>query len=371
MLPLQRETDTPCPQLSTPRVTSLLEQLAAQSARLEEPGAWPGDQFRLLAEADVLQWVIPREYGGLEMTPVELTLGYERLAASCLITAFVLTQRNGACQRLAASENESLRQELLPSLGRGERFATVGISHLTTSRQHLRTPAVQIDEAGDDLVLQGTIPWVTGAPFASDILTGGTFPDGRQALVFLPTSARGVSIEQPPNLLAMNASQTCSVGLDKVRLPRRLLVAGPEPGVMQSGARGGTGSLTTSALAIGRAASVIAPLCDQAAQRPELAESSQALVAEWNQLYADLHSTATAGVENRSTEHSSESIRQRANSLVLRASQAGLAASKGAGFVVGHPAERAVREAMFFLVWSCPQPVLSAQLREFACLLES
>ena len=54
-----------------------------------------------------------------------------------------------------------------------------------------------------------------------------------------------------------------------------------------------------------------------------------------------------------------------------RAAQAYLAASKGAGFVVGHPAERAVREAMFFLVWSCPQPVVSAALREFACVIDA
>ena len=67
---------------------------------------------------------------------------------------------------------------------------------------------------------------------------------------------------------------------------------------------------------------------------------------------------------------SSLEIRRRANSLVLRATQAQLAASKGAGFVAGHPAEREVREALFFLVWSCPQPVLSAALREFACLTE-
>jgi hypothetical protein len=40
---------------------------------------------------------------------------------------------------------------------------------------------------------------------------------------------------------------------------------------------------------------------------------------------------------------------------VLRAGQAALTASKGAGFVAGHPAERLVRESMFFLVWSCPQ----------------
>jgi hypothetical protein len=61
-------------------------------------------------------------------------------------------------------------------------------------------------------------------------------------------------------------------------------------------------------------------------------------------------------------------VRESANSLVLRITQAWLAASKGAGFVSGHPAELAVREAMFFLVWSCPRPVVEANLRELSCM---
>jgi hypothetical protein len=61
-----------------------------------------------------------------------------------------------------------------------------------------------------------------------------------------------------------------------------------------------------------------------------------------------------------------ESIRQRANSLVLRATQAALSAAKGTGYVLGHPAGRWCREALFFLVWSCPQPVSAAHLCELA-----
>jgi hypothetical protein len=34
--------------------------------------------------------------------------------------------------------------------------------------------------------------------------------------------------------------------------------------------------------------------------------------------------------------------------------------------VAGHPAERLAREAMFFLVWSCPQAVSSRLLKEFS-----
>jgi alkylation response protein AidB-like acyl-CoA dehydrogenase len=63
---------------------------------------------------------------------------------------------------------------------------------------------------------------------------------------------------------------------------------------------------------------------------------------------------------------SSEMLRQRANSLVLRATQAALGTAKGAGYVQGHPVGRWCREALFFLVWSCPQPVVSANLCELA-----
>ena len=65
---------------------------------------------------------------------------------------------------------------------------------------------------------------------------------------------------------------------------------------------------------------------------------------------------------------SSDDVRARANSLALRAAQAALAAAKGTGYVAGHPAGRWCREALFFLVWSCPQPVMAANLCELAGL---
>jgi hypothetical protein len=61
-----------------------------------------------------------------------------------------------------------------------------------------------------------------------------------------------------------------------------------------------------------------------------------------------------------------DTLRAAANSIVLRASQAALSAAKGTGYVVGHPAGRWCREALFFLVWSCPEGVMSANLCELA-----
>ena len=346
-------------------------QLEAAAPGLDDPSAWPADQFTLLADAGVLKWVIPVEYGGSPATQREMLDGYETLAAACLTTAFVLTQRNGACQRIADSNADELKAKLLPKLAVGELFATVGISHLTTSRQHLQQPAVAASMQGDRVNLSGTVPWVTGAPYADYVVTGGTLEDGRQLLIALPTRLDGVEVESPARLLALNGSQTASVSLKDVTVSSRHILAGPVAGVMQQGRGGGTGSLTTSVLATGLAGRAISRLEQEASARPELQESTAPLRGELDRLRADIRTAAEnpEATPNR-PELSSLEIRRRANSLVLRATQAQLAASKGAGFVAGHPAERAVREALFFLVWSCPQPVLSAALREFACLTE-
>jgi butyryl-CoA dehydrogenase len=61
-------------------------------------------------------------------------------------------------------------------------------------------------------------------------------------------------------------------------------------------------------------------------------------------------------------------VRGQANALVLRLTQAYLTARKGSGFLREDPAQRWARQALFFLVWSCPSPVAQAAIRDLAGL---
>ncbi|MCH5377023.1 MAG: acyl-CoA dehydrogenase, partial [Planctomycetes bacterium] len=101
----------------------------------------------------------------------------------------------------------------------------------------------------------------------------------------------------------------------------------------------------------------------EAEQRNELSDPARALRSDWQQLRDDLLKAADGD-----PVCTNEQLRRRANSLALRATQAALASAKGAGYVLGHPAGRWCREALFFLVWSCPQPVMEANLCDFAGL---
>lgn len=338
-------------------------QLSALSPSLDTRGAWPAEQLSLCAAAGVFEWFLPREWGGQSWSEADILRGYMKLAAACLTTTFVITQRMGAATRIAASDMQHLKMRLLPDLISGRSFATIGISHLTTSRQHVSQPVMTAVETADGFVLDGYSPWVTGGTQAEHVVLGATLPDERQVLVVLPTNLPGVSIDKPPQLVGLSASQTGPVRCHQVHLSREWLLAGPARDIMKQGQGAKTGGLQTSALAVGHSAAAINYLRSEQQSRVNLSDATGALVREREELQTDLLSLAVGIAVCTNDE-----LRSRANSLVLRASQAALAAAKGAGYVAGHPAGRWCREALFFLVWSCPQNVVAANLCELAGL---
>jgi len=343
----------------------VLEQIAQQAAATDQQRLWPAEQLQRLAAAGVTQWEIPEHYGGLPAETTQLSRMFLDVSAACLTTSFVFSQRNAAVQRIVAAENEELKSRLLPGLATGESWATVGISHLSTSRQHLGKPSVSARPEGEGFVLNGFVPWVTGVRHADVLVTGGTLADGRQVLVAIPAETEGLQYGKMAEMLALTASATGNLNLDHVFVEPWQVVAGPVEQVMKSGG-GGTGSLTTSVIATGVAVRAVRALLDEASSRPDLEPEARQFERECDQLVADIMATET-GESELGDQCTPQSIRTRANSLVLRAAQAYLTAAKGSGFVSGHLAERTIRESMFFLVWSCPAPVAQSALREFAC----
>lgn len=346
-----------------PAFDELCRHLAAGADSLDAAGAWPEEQLAQCRELGAFGWFVPEEWGGQGWDDERLIRAFMRLGGVCLATAFVLTQPQGACRRIVASENDSLKERLLPRLARGEVLATVGISHLTTSRRHLTRPMLAARETPSGFVLDGSIPWVTGGDHADYIVTGASCDDGRQILALLPTALSGVTALEPARLVGLSSTHTGEVRCEGVELGAEWLLAGPIENVLSQGKGAGTGGLQTSALALGLSDAALTYFEHEAIKRPDLLAAAENLRAE----HGDLDSQLMAALQGVAV-CSQEELRSRANSLVLRSTQAALTAAKGSGYVVGHPAGRWCREALFFLVWSCPQPVMAAALCELAGL---
>ena len=357
---------------------SLSAQLADASSRLRGAETWPARQLERCAAYDVFSWFVPAREGGQGWSEPDLVRGYLKLSKACLTTAFVITQRTAACTRLVDSPNEPARRRWLADLAAGRAFATVAISHLSTSRRHLARPVLAVRETADGFVLEGYSPWVTGGRSADLLVVGAVDSQGLQSLYAVPRDAPGLVVAPPYDLVALAASQTGQVEFRKVEVPREALLAGPTEQVLKTGRSTGTGGLQTSTLAVGLSDAALEYLEREAQRRAELGDAAAALRAEWTVVRDDLLAIADHTIPDRDSADrsstvrcTSEQLRARANSLVLRATQTALAAAKGTGFVSGHPAGRWCREALFFLVWSCPQVVLASNLCEWAGLEET
>lgn len=363
------------PGLSATDLDRLVALLRNKADETDRAARWPAEQLRACAEAGILQWfgsaddaeATPSAPTSVELAVVLRTLS--RLASGCLTTAFCLTQPAGVVARLAACDNVELRRRLLPDLIAGRTFGSVGIAQLTTSRRHVQPP-MKARETAEGYVLDGTIPWVTGGAYADWIITGAVLDDGRQLLGVLPTKRPGVTVEPAAEMVGLTATHTGPVRCDGVVLEPEWLLAPVVPDVLKYGKGAGTGGLQTSALALGTALAAIEFLADEASRRSDL----EPIVAELREQWAETDRALVAPIENKPDVSPSntakitpnDDLRHRANGLALRCTQAALAAAKGSGYVVGHPAGRWCREALFFLVWSCPQPVVQATLCELA-----
>ena len=279
----------------------------------------------------------------------------------------MITQRTGACKRILGSENISLTKQLLPGLATGASFATLGISHLTTSNRHLSEPILLANETDQGWQLNGTSPWVTGGHAADHIVLGSEVESGGQILLAVPPNLPGVTIGQSNELVALSGSKTGQVSFDQVVVPHDFVLAGPKENVLKRGKSQSTGGLQTSALAIGLASAAVEFVKRESLKpkRSDLLPTADALETQYNELLQRI--LAVAGGDPVCTN---EVLRTDANSFALRATQSALVTAKGAGFVAGHPVGRWCREALFFLVWSCPQIVRDANLCELVGIAE-
>jgi butyryl-CoA dehydrogenase len=347
-----------------------LDALAAGLAEADGPAdfdlVWPDELWKLLDDAGATQWSLAERFGGTACPRTLLVQRYAQLAGASLTAVFILSQHDAGVRRLQASPECEVAVQWLDAIGRGQAFTTVGISHLTTSRRLGAQPVKAVEGAAGSFRLSGTVPWVTAALMADVFVTGAVLDDGRQMLVALPADRPGVMVAPSFPLAALAASCTAEIVLSDVRVDAAELLAGPALDILANPGAVGTAGLETSALALGQARAALLALVALSPERTDLAEPLELLCENWRLYWGQLIAQASGDADAVSPGQ----IRTQANALVIRSTQAYLTARRGTGFLRTEPAQRWARQALFFLVWSCPTPVAQAAIRDLAGLCQ-
>jgi alkylation response protein AidB-like acyl-CoA dehydrogenase len=343
-------------------IAELTRALRQADGPADIAGEWPEALWKILSDSGATRWSIPAEFGGGECPRPLLVQRYAQLAEASLTAVFILSQHDAAIRRLTSSADRPIARRWLAAIVEGA-IATVGISQLTTSRRLGAKSLLATALDGGRFRLDGGMPWVTAAERADVIVTGGFLEDDRQVLLALPTDRPGVVVKPAFDLAALQASRTAEVVLKGVEIDESDILFGPTPEISSQPGLVGTAGLETSALALGQSAAAIGGLADALAiGRDDLADPIDVLAESWRQSW-DLLMTCARG---EGDPDSPGRLRTQANALALRTTQAYLTARKGSGFLRSEPAQRWARQALFFLVWSCPSPIAQAAIRDLA-----
>ncbi|WP_165063642.1 acyl-CoA dehydrogenase family protein [Paludisphaera rhizosphaerae] len=344
------------------QIVALTNALRAADGPADLAGDWPETLWNLLRDAGVMRWSVPAEFGGDECPRPLLVQRYARLAEASLTAVFILSQHDAAVRRLLTVADRPRAADWLRSIAEGLTMATVGISQLTTSRRLGARPMTATALGDGRYRLDGAMPWVTGAERADVFITGALLEDDRQMLIALAGDRPGLTVKPAFDLAALQASRTAEVLVEGVEIDADDVLMGPTNEIATQPGAVGTAGLETSALALGQAAAALDALGKLKAERADLVEPVELLDENWSQAWETLMACARG---DRDAAASAE-LRAQANGLALKTTQAFLTARRGSGFLRTDPAQRWARQALFFLVWSCPSPVAQAAIRELA-----
>ncbi|HMA34515.1 MAG TPA: acyl-CoA dehydrogenase family protein [Chloroflexia bacterium] len=230
---------TPNPQPPTPALDlpGLTQVLRAAAEAVDTERRLPYEGLAALADRGLWGARVPREYGGLGLSPAALFDVCAAIGAGCGVTALLYAQHLTALPFLARWGGPST-PDLLQACARGD--AIVGLA----SSQATRRPGgpVQARWAGGRLLLEGTVPWFSGAGLMTHALVAADDPaadpqDGI-ALAVVPFGPPAVTFSAPVDLIVLGGSQTVSAALHTLDVTAGRLSAPPSRAAVRAAMEG-------------------------------------------------------------------------------------------------------------------------------------
>lgn len=196
----------------------------------ESEGTLPRSLFRSCGEAGLLGVMVPEALGGSGLDYSYAVVMAEELmrhrAASAAVSLMV--QSNTVCPLLVHFASDELKGELLRPLATGAAVGALAATEPTGGSALTHTVRCTAERDGGDWVITGDKCYITNGPIADTLLVLARTSPGSGpftlSLIAVPTGTPGFSVKGTHHKLALGASPTGELRLDRCRVPARFTV---------------------------------------------------------------------------------------------------------------------------------------------------
>jgi len=224
---------------------------------IEDEHRFPGEIFADLADLDVMGIPIAEEYGGLGGDQLTYALVCEELGrVSGAIGLSYAAHVSLGSKPIELFGTDAQKEEWLEPLARGEGMGAWALTE-PGSGSDASDMDTTAEREGDEYVLDGTKQFITNASVANSVLVKAvTDPDagydGISTFVVSPEDD-GFEVTNVWDKMGLNASPTCELRLDSVRVPADRLLGEEGEGWEQTMKTLQGGRISIAALSVGLA----------------------------------------------------------------------------------------------------------------------
>lgn len=329
----------------------------APHVRAIDQGEYPRAFMHQVGAIGGFGQAVPSRYGGSASSLKGSVQSIETIAKECLSTGFITWCQIACTWYIQNSENEYLKQNILPPIAKGERLAGTGLSNPMKHFAGIEKIALIAERCAGGYVLNGLLPWVSNVGPGHYFAVAAKMSDGADYLMTIVSDEfKGLTLRADAHFIALEGSNTFSCGFKNVFVPDQFILAAPcedyvaciRPGFI----------LTQVGMGLGLVASCI-ELMKRANRRLHhvncfLDDQAGDLEAELEALRVKTYALADAITAQDSLKGTllKEVIQARiaASELSLRASNAAMLHVGARGYLQGSTAERKLRESYFVAI---------------------
>ncbi|MFX1410114.1 MAG: acyl-CoA dehydrogenase family protein [Promethearchaeota archaeon] len=341
-----------------------IREVLPVARKYDESEEFPLDVIKKAWEEKLLNLAIPKEYGGLGYGLLDSCIVVEEISSACPGIATSIFDNNLGAEPILIGGNEEQKQRILTEL-----ITEFKLIAFATSEPSMGSDVASMNchatKDGDEYVLNGNKFWITNGGYADYITVFATIDPEKKhkgiAAFIVDTKSEGVRLGKHIPKLGQRSSNTVSVGLKDVRIPKENILAKPGRGFVLAMQTFAHTRPAIGAFAVGCARSAMEYSIDYAQKREAFGRTIgnyQVIQEKIANMYKDIEAArlltykaaweADQGMDNNLSSSIAKAF---ASDAAMNVTTEAIQIFGGYGYLRTYPVEKLFRDAKLYQIY--------------------
>ncbi|MGD9486757.1 MAG: acyl-CoA dehydrogenase [Calditrichaceae bacterium] len=213
------------------------KEIAPIAIEVDEAERFPIENFKKMAELNLLGLPISETYGGAGLDAVSYMIALEEMAGACASTALSYSAHISlASVPIEQFGTEEQKRKYLVPLARGEKLGSFGLTEPSAGSDAGGTKTTAVKD-GDSFILNGSKVYITNAEYADIFVVTAVTEKSRGtrgiSSFIIERGMPGFEVGKKEKKLGMRASPTCMLHFSDCRVPAENLLGNINEGYKQ------------------------------------------------------------------------------------------------------------------------------------------